>query len=235
MIRPPEAHLILFDIDDTLVQSQAIDSDIYLRALEQVFGFGGVASDWSTYRNTTDSGILDELFETRLARAPTVAEIERFRSHFVDAIIASGEGVPFREILGARRILSHLEALPFHYIGLATGGWRDSARYKMRSAGMDYDEFPAASADDATRRTVIMKTAIERTLARAGCDHPTSIVYVGDGVWDVRACRELGVPFIGIAAGERVERLRAEGARVVLPDYAEPERFCDVLVHLRLE
>jgi phosphoglycolate phosphatase-like HAD superfamily hydrolase len=231
--RTAEAHLVLFDVDDTLVESQAIDSDLYLRALQEVFGLGEVHSDWSAYRNTTDSGILAEVFETRFGRSPTAEEAARFRSHFVEAVTAAGKRVPFREIAGARHLLRHLRALPSHHLGLATGGFSDSARFKMRSAGMDYDEFAAASADDARPRVSIMKIAIERTLVRAACDRPTSVVYVGDGIWDARACRELGVPFIGIAAGARAGQLRAEGASAVLPNYARPEQFCEALARAR--
>jgi phosphoglycolate phosphatase-like HAD superfamily hydrolase len=35
-------------------------------------------------------------------------------------------------------------------------------------------------------------------------------VYVGDGVWDARACRSVGIPFIGIGTGSRATRLSAE-------------------------
>ena len=41
---------------------------------------------------------------------------------------------------------------------------------------------------------------------------------MGDGVWDVDAARTLSLPFVGVAAGARPERLRAAGAASVLPD-----------------
>ncbi len=51
-------HLVLFDIDDTLTRSHSIDDEIYVQSLADVFEFADVGSDWSSYRDTTDWGIL---------------------------------------------------------------------------------------------------------------------------------------------------------------------------------
>jgi phosphoglycolate phosphatase-like HAD superfamily hydrolase len=225
--------LILFDIDGTLTHSQSIDAEIYLRSLAEVFGFTNVDSDWSTYNHTTDAGILKELFEIRLGRVPTPAEVAAFRSHFVGAIAVAAAQMPFREIDGASQLLSHLAKSPSYAVGLATGGWADSARCKMGSAGLDYDAFPTASADDARSRVSIMQIAIERSTSHVGGLRPDSIVYVGDGVWDARACRQLNLPFIGIAAGPHAERLRAEGAGAVFSNYADIAGFCTALARAR--
>jgi phosphoglycolate phosphatase-like HAD superfamily hydrolase len=229
----PLVDLILFDIDGTLTHSQSIDSEIYLHSLAEVFGFTKVDADWSAYKHTTDAGILQELFEVRLGRVPTPAEVAAFRSHFVGAIAVAAAQRPFREIDGAGQILRHLAESPSHAVGLATGGWGDSARCKMRSAGLDYDAFPAASADDAISRVSIMQVAIERVTAHVGGLRPDTIVYVGDGIWDARACRQLNLPFIGIAAGPQAERLRAERARAVFSDYSDIIEFCAALARAR--
>jgi phosphoglycolate phosphatase-like HAD superfamily hydrolase len=94
---------------------------------------------------------------------------------------------------------------------------------------MDYDAFPAASADDAEARLEIVELAIDRAITRFGLDRPDGIVYVGDGVWDARACRQLGVPIIGVADGARAEELRAEGARAVFRYYSGVATFREAL------
>ncbi|HET9390908.1 MAG TPA: HAD family hydrolase, partial [Steroidobacteraceae bacterium] len=142
-------NIVLFDIDDTLTRSQSIDDEIYLRSLSEVFGFVDVCRDWASYRHTTDSGILREVFDRHLGRAPTAAEVAAFRGHFVAAIAAESRRTPFRQIPGADRVLSHLSRLPDHGVGLATGGWKDSARCKMRSAAIHHEAIPCAAADDA--------------------------------------------------------------------------------------
>lgn len=225
--------LVLFDVDGTLTRSQSIDAEIYLRSLADVFGFADVDSDWSSYSHTTDWGILHEIFETRFGRAPTPSELSAFRTHFVNAIAASALHAPFREIGGAGQALHQLAGLSLYRVGLATGGWSESARCKMRSAGMHYDAFLSASADDAMSRVSIMQIAIDRIVAHGDGHHPDSIVYVGDGIWDAHACRQLKLPFIGIAAGAHAEKLRQEGAHAVFPDYANMAEFCAALARVR--
>jgi phosphoglycolate phosphatase-like HAD superfamily hydrolase len=226
-------NLVLFDIDGTLTHSELLDASIYLQSLSEIFGFADVCSDWSSYQHTTDSGILSEIFQNRLGRAPTASETSAFRAHFVNAIAAAATQMPFREILGARQVLNHLTGLRCYRVGLATGGWSDSARCKMLSAGMDYDAVPSASADDAISRVSIMQIAINRVIARADGRRPDSVVYVGDGIWDARACRELSIPFVGIAMGAHAETLLAEGAVEVFPDYSAMAEFCTALTLAR--
>lgn len=221
-------NLVLFDIDGTLTRSESLDAEIYLQSLSGVFGFSDVSSEWSLYQHTTDAGILREIFQSRLGRAPEASEISDFRTHFVNAISAAALQTPFCEIAGARELLNHLIGSRY-CVGLATGGWSDSARCKMLSAGLPYDAVPSSSADDAISRVSIMQIAIDRVIARADGHRPDSIVYVGDGIWDARACRDLGIPFVGVATGPRAQALRAAGAVEVFPDYSQMAEFCTVL------
>jgi phosphoglycolate phosphatase-like HAD superfamily hydrolase len=62
---------------------------------------------------------------------------------------------------------------------------------------------------------------IAGAVAAAGGTIRTAL-YVGDGLWDYRACKKLGIPFIGI--GHRAELLRGEGATHLLSSLM-PEEF----------
>jgi phosphoglycolate phosphatase-like HAD superfamily hydrolase len=101
----------------------------------------------------------------------------------------------------------------------------------MTSAGMCFDSHPAASADDALDRESIIRLSTQRAAERYE-EVLASIVYVGDGVWDARACRALGIPFIGIASGERAARLTSEGAVRVFQDFSESDLFLENLYDL---
>ena len=54
-------------------------------------------------------------------------------------------------------------------------------------------------------------------------------VYVGDGIWDARACQTLGIPFIGIGFGRQAETLRQDGALHVFNDLTEVDEFFAIL------
>jgi phosphoglycolate phosphatase-like HAD superfamily hydrolase len=94
----------------------------------------------------------------------------------------------------------------------------------MASAGMCFDDHPSASADDALDRESIMRLSRQRAAERYG-ESFACTVYVGDGVWDARACRSVGIPFIGIGTRSRATRLSEEGAVCVFPDFSDADIF----------
>jgi phosphoglycolate phosphatase-like HAD superfamily hydrolase len=224
-------HLVMFDIDGTLTETMKVDEECFVRSFKDVFGFADIDTDWSHYPHTTDSGIFDDVFTSRMGRPPAAEEVSRFRQHFVQLLAAASSQSPFAPVAGAERLLSRLAQSGSHRVSLATGGWRDSARLKMASAGMCFDDHPAASADDALDRQSIMRLSKQRAAERYG-ESFACTVYVGDGVWDARACRRARIPFIGIGTGSRATRLSAEGAVCVFPDFSDPDIFLKSLYEI---
>jgi phosphoglycolate phosphatase-like HAD superfamily hydrolase len=214
--------LIIFDVDGTLTDTMAVDARCFLRSFAEVFGFADVDPDWSLYKNATDAGIVHEVFESRTGRAPSEMETARFREHLVASFRSASQEAPFAAVAGARELLARLGFMDAYQVALATGCWRDSARVKMASAGMSYDDYPSASADDAPDRESIIKLAIERASRRVGGNF-SGAVYVGDGVWDARACRNLNIPFVGIGAGAQGEKLAGAGAARIFHDLSDAD------------
>ena len=215
--------LVMFDVDGTLTHSNELDTRCFVRAVEEVFGFTAIDEDWSRYTHTSDAGILEELFQRRLGRSPTTKELEDYQPHFLKLLAAGLQRTPMREVAGAGDILNALATKPDFAVSLASGAWRDSARAKMLSAGLPFDKFPGAFSEASPARTEIMlasRSHAAQQHQRADFDY---WVYFGDAVWDARACRELGVPLIGIGGGEQAEKLRRAGALEVFSDYAAPE------------
>ena len=214
----------MFDIDGTLTETMKVDEECFVRSFEHIFGLVNIDTDWSHYPHTTDPGIFNDVFTSRTGRTPTAQDVSQFRQHFIQLLGATSSQSPFAPVAGARRLLSRLAQGGSHRASLATGGWRDSARLKMASAGMCFDAHPAATADDALDRESIMRLSMQRAAERYG-ESFACTVYVGDGVWDARACRSVGIPFIGIGTGSRAARLSAEGAVCVFPDFSDTELF----------
>jgi len=221
-------HLVMFDIDGTLTETMKVDEECFVRSLDEICGFTNVETDWSRYRHTTDAGIFHEIYLARTGRLPSDAEISHFQRHFVALLGSASFVTPFAPVSGARELLSVLSVSAKYRVSIATGGWRDSARLKMASAGMCFDDHPAASADDAHDRESIMRISNRRAVDQHGVPF-TRTVYVGDGVWDARACRALDIPFIGIGSGERSARLLSEGAVRIFQNYADADLFLKTL------
>lgn len=221
-------HLVMFDIDGTLTETMKIDEECFVRSLAEIHGFSGIETDWSRYKHTTDSGIFHEIYLDRTGRHPLDAEVSYFQQHFVALLGRASRKSPFAPIMGAGQLLSDLSVSAKYRVSLATGGWSSCARIKMASAGMCFDDHPAASSDDAHDRESIMKISSRRAVDRHGMPF-ASTVYVGDGVWDAGACRTLGITFIGIGSGERATRLVSEGAACVFQNYADADLFLESL------
>jgi len=219
--------LVIFDVDGTLTQTMDADAECFVRSFAEVYGFSDIDTDWSRYKHATDSGVFQEIYESRTGRSPSSHEISVFRQHFLGLIVQASSGAPFAPVTGASVLLSRLAASSQHCVALATGAWRDSASLKMRSAGLCYDDYPAASSDDAFDRESIISLSMRRAAERYG--RVGNTIYVGDGVWDARASRNLRIPFIGIAAGCRATRLSAEGAICVFPDFSDTDLFMSSL------
>src|SRR5947209_11570685 len=215
--------LVIFDIDGTLTPTMNADEGCLVRSCKDVFGFVDIDTDWSHYPHTTDSGIFDDVFTSRIGRPPTEQEILQFRQHFVGLLARVSSEAAFGAVAGAPLLLSRLADSAEHRVALATGAWRDSARLKMASAGLCSDDYPAASSDDAFDRESIVRMSMQRAAERYGSLGST--VYVGDGVWDARACRSVSIPFIGIGTGSRATRLSAEGAVCIFPDFSDTDLF----------
>jgi phosphoglycolate phosphatase-like HAD superfamily hydrolase len=216
--------LVIFDVDGTLTDTMAVDTQCFLRTFAETCGFANINSDWSCYKSATDAGMFQEIFESRRGRAPSAAETEHFRDHLVALFRFAAQEKVFAAVPGAPDLLVRLKQSDGYRVALATGCWADSARVKMASAGMCYDDYPSASADDAPEREAIVQLAMDR--AGRNVEEPFSrAIYVGDGVWDIRACRKVGIPFLGIAAGMQKEKLLAAGALCVLPDFSDQDRF----------
>ncbi|SER02477.1 Phosphoglycolate phosphatase, HAD superfamily [Amphritea atlantica] len=203
-------HLIMFDIDGTLVESYDFDTECFQAAIRDVLGIA-IGSDWSCYRHVTDSGILAEIvaesgFHSDRERIEAKVK-EQFVSRVAD-YISCHEVSP---IPGAYNFLSQLVSRQNVSVAFATGGWAESARMKLNAAGLSFPSIPLASSSDHNSRIEIMRLA-ERLV---GTDHYDSRTYFGDGPWDQKASETLGYNFISV--GHRISSLQS------IRDYTEAD------------
>lgn len=192
-------HLVMFDIDGTLVDSAGFDSQLYVEAVRSVLNVE-IDSDWNAYEHVSDSGILEEVLrDARLDGEPKELAA-RVQQRFVGLVrdYLQREPAAVREIAGAKRLVERLLELPNVRVGIATGGWEATALLKLAHVGIGVGRLGFASSSDARARTEIMRLAARRAMAGAEYVHAT---YFGDGVWDQRASAELGYDFVAIGGG----------------------------------
>jgi len=217
--------LVLFDIDGTLIRSMEDDGECFVAALGEVFGFTDIEDDWSRYEHITDAGILIETFNQRRGYPPSTNEIEAFCECFVELLAERCSERRLEEVAGAGLLLAVLEKQNDIAVAFATGCFRRSAALKMQSARLSFDQASSATCDDAIFRDEIIRVAIGRAASDQDVAGFEKAVYVGDAIWDVWACRRLGLPFIGVTADITADRLSAEGIEFLLPDFRDQELF----------
>jgi len=209
----------LFDIDGTLARSNDLDERLFARAIEEVLGVAGISTDWATYADTTDEAITRELIEKHRAGEDPNLLVSNTRARFIELVRADLGDLrrTITPVPGVPDILARLARQEGAALAMATGGWPESARLKLEAIGVDHAAHTLCTCADHPHRHGI----IEHALGRLGRSSDRA-VYFGDGIWDARASRRLGIGFVGVAAepGKR-ERLEGEGVTVILEDFSD--------------
>lgn len=214
---------LALDLDQTLLRGQALDWALWLAAIERALGVPvPTDEDWGAHPVHTDHGLLDSLSWKLRGRPFGADERPAFEASLfaaLDEALATSPGA-FLPLDGAVDFVAAVRPRA----ALATGNLHPVTLRKLRSAGLP--TLPCSCSRPGVDRAELVRRAL-RTL---GWTDGTPATSMGDGVWDVRAARELGVGFIGVAGDDAHEaRLRAAGARHVVRDYLELKRVLELV------
>lgn len=220
-------HLLMFDLDGTLMKSNTLDVHCFTQAIKSATGIQSIQGDWSHYKHVTDKGIVSEILAEAFGRPATGGELMAVRAKIRQILQDEVTANPWRfaPIPGAVEFLTTLKNLPACGLAIATGSWKEMAILKLSAAGFELGNLPLASSDDSHRREEIMQAAFDRALAFYGVTAFETVTYVGDGAWDLRAAKNLGYHFIGIGFNHNREQMLAQGAAHVFTDFRNQEKM----------
>jgi phosphoglycolate phosphatase-like HAD superfamily hydrolase len=210
-------HILLFDIDGTLVSTGGAGAVAWRRAFEELYG---IPADIGQY---TDAGMTDpdvgaKTFEAVLHREPTPRElaqlVQRRLEHLPEAV-AESEG--YRVLPGVPERLRQLSH-DGHLLGIITGNGDGAAAIKLARGDLNRWFTFGAYASAGVDRAGIVRRAVERGEAMLGCDVPNSQIYViGDTPLDIQAAHAVKCTAIAVATGKYDrEALVEAGAENVL-------------------
>jgi len=179
------ARAVLFDLDDTLIDSSV----------------GYVRTMW----RTCDALGLPRPLESQIREVfPSwQAHVERLLPGFPFEVFAARyrsfvEEIPYRAIPGA---VATLEALANRRLGVVTNRGRDLCRLRMEQAGIPEDAFEFILTVEDLPEAKPSPRAFAPALPRLAPVAPRDMVYVGDRCDDARAARGAGISFIGVLTG----------------------------------
>jgi phosphoglycolate phosphatase-like HAD superfamily hydrolase/GNAT superfamily N-acetyltransferase len=208
--------MVVFDVDGTLIGGEPTDWACFDKACMEVTGRTMDRESFATLSEVTAQAIIDRLLAD-LPPHERKAQERGVAARYVELLKDACRADPstFTAAKGATELLLDLRrrGIP---VAIATGDWRESILVKLGTAGIPVDGIPISTSSDHYSRADIIAGAVAlagRSLGEA--------IYVGDGPWDYRATRKLGIPFVGV--GHRRKLLEKEGARHLMDDMSPGE------------
>lgn len=222
-------HLILFDIDGTLTNTKVVDDICFSRAMQDTFNISCGPETWEGLQNITDWGLTEELVSLKWGRIPNEKEYDAMTDSFLSHLQEEKrrDHNQFAEIPGANKFLQQLSEQGDHAIGIATGGWEKTARFKLESAGIEAGHIHLAHSNHEKSRERIMQFAKQQA-EKINSTSFERIIYFGDGLWDMKASHNLNFQFIGIDVHTN-NKLKVNGAKDVFEDYLKSEEILSVI------
>ena len=214
-------HILLFDIDGTLIRSGGAGKHALESALAALFGLAEV-KDGVPYSGRTDSAIVRDLLALH-GIEPTPANVERLKDAYLERLpgaLRAHEGVV---LPGVADLLDNLRTHERVALGLLTGNVCRGAEHKLRHFGL-WEHFAFGGfGDDAHDRADVARAALcaaERHLRRPV--EPAHVWVIGDTPLDVACARAVGAKAVAVCTGWHcLDELHACGADWVLNDLSD--------------
>ncbi|MBI3127802.1 MAG: haloacid dehalogenase-like hydrolase [Candidatus Tectomicrobia bacterium] len=198
---PRRVHLMLFDVDGTLLLSGGAGA----LALNDAFlALHGVPNAMSRVHphGKTDPAICQEMFQTHFGREGAEEELARLMEAYLEMLPARVAGSRNYHIMpGFPQVLDALAAREDVLLGLGTGNFERGARIKLERGGLNpYFRFGGFGCDSSDRGR-LLEAGFRRGEERARPGTEVVRWVVGDTWRDVRAGRACGARVIAVATG----------------------------------
>lgn len=222
--------LFLWDIDGTILLSGGAGKAAFDRVFQEIFEEDYV---WQNIvpDGRTDDSLIDELFEKRFQRKPSIQEKEKVVTRYNQLMEEEcHKASRFRLMPQAKYRIESLSQLKHIQLGLVTGNYKISAYHKLRRVGLDH-YFPFGGFGcDAYQRQDVTRRAFERGRDYLGAE-PLNLYTIGDTVFDIQCGKGIGAQTIAVATGSTsYEDLKKEKPDFLLEDLRD---FESIMKYLR--
>lgn len=218
--------LLLWDIDQTLIESRGMGRTIYERIFPKATGHQ--LRELATVDGRTELDIIHDTLQHHDIN-PTKQTINDVAAALADGYRAAADEVAQqgRVLPGALEALEAFAADPGLHQSVLTGNTTAVARTKIESFGLDtyLDLTIGAYGDDHRERAELVTIARTRTERYRGTTIPfENVVIVGDTPSDIEGALKAGAQSIAVASGKySIDDLRRAGASTVLDALHQPE------------
>jgi phosphoglycolate phosphatase len=227
-------HLVLFDIDGTILHSSGAGRDAMEAALSATFKTAGDPS--IRYDGKTDKQIVRESMSHAGFSDPDIdSRMEEVIAHYIAGLSARlmdpKRGVAMYP--GVAELIDVVHRRADCVLGLLTGNVEQGARLKLASVGLDFDQFRVnAFGSDSEARGELPAFAHRRMVELFGVTlRGTDVVVIGDTPADIACGRSLGARAIAVATGSYSEQdLKAHDPYAVFTDLSDTEAVMATII-----
>jgi len=194
-------HIVLFDIDGTLLRARGIGENAFKKAFQDVFQ---MTPSWESINlnGRTDPDIIDEICHLMNGKPQTSRENERLQERFIahfQTMITHHEN--FTLLPGIESLLTTLSRDKDIVLGIETGNLQPTAHMKLARGNIHSYFQTGGYGSDSRDRKEIVRIAIERIQAQSAFPTEFSVTVIGDSVNDILAAEANFARSIGVSTG----------------------------------
>ncbi len=225
------AHVFLFDIDGTLLDSGHAGQKAMEQTLRVEFGIDQIDCD-IPYAGRTDRGIVTDLLVGH-GLSSSEDQFARFRKRYFSLLPGHLNERSGCVLPGVRQFLEQLSARlspgSGKQIGLLTGNFEQSGWMKIRHFNLDHHFSFGAFGDQHSNRDDVARDAVAilKQKGVSGCD---PVWIIGDTPADVQCARAIGAKVLAVASGIfSREELEPTKPDILVDDFEDPDQVLRLL------
>jgi len=213
--------LLLFDVDQTLINSGGAGLRALDRACQKLFAIEK-ATDGINPQGKTDPAIAREILRVRLGTNSAVnSQIDSILDAYVFFLKEEVQTSPtFGVLPGIAALLEDMMTRKDVLLGLATGNIEIGARIKLDRGHLNGHFSFGGFGSDSEDRTTLVQAAANKAADKNGASiAPSDTFVIGDTPLDIDAGMRAGFKTVGVATGSySVDQLLACGATIAVGD-----------------
>lgn len=222
-------HILLFDIDGTLISTGGAGRAALENAFAQECGYTGPIQHVSM-SGRTDRAIIRDML--RMHGYPDQPEsIQRVFARYLTILPTTLAAYQGRVLPGIAELLDSVKPREDVAVGLLTGNIQKGARLKLAHYRLDHHFAFGGFGDRHFDRDDVAREALEAVTARCnGSVCPDRIWVIGDTPFDVRCARSIGARALAVCTGWHcMQELAESRPDLLLQDLSDPGQLLAAL------
>lgn len=212
-------HLVLFDIDGTLIHSGPGWKETFFEAVSHLLD-APIRNPTMPFAGKTDGQICREILTDLGKNAEMLSSLvdKMMHSYLELAQRKISKGTLDVQLLpGVREVLDLFKSDDRILLGLLTGNYQRGSKLKLGCAGIDHYFKTGAWGDDHWERKRLPAFAAKRAKDDHGHDFPPDrVVIIGDTILDIDCARHHGAKVIAVGTGRGINQ---DQLRALKPDH----------------